>query len=166
MRLLEQKRKAASAGLYVFSSDRVSVLTLGRRSTKGASKARRDHINAEIRTLRSLLPISAEDQERLSYLHSMSLICTFIRKSVLLSGSGRALDPSGASPLNQSSLQALPGFIVALTRDGKLVYVSENVQEYLGLSMVRELPVLFCFTRTHIYPSLYSGMIMINLTHA
>ncbi|XP_043110583.1 neuronal PAS domain-containing protein 4-like [Puntigrus tetrazona] len=136
------------------------------RSTKGASKARRDHINAEIRTLRSLLPISAEDQERLSYLHSMSLICTFVRKSVLLSGAGGGLNPSGldpsglgpsglgpsslgpsgldpsgllqdrASPLYQSFLEALPGFIVALTRDGKLVYVSENVQEYLGLSMV------------------------------
>ncbi|XP_016335403.1 neuronal PAS domain-containing protein 4-like, partial [Sinocyclocheilus anshuiensis] len=38
--------------------------------------------------------------------------------------------------LYHSFLRALPGFIVALSRDGKLVYVSENVQEYLGLSMV------------------------------
>ncbi|XP_048060038.1 neuronal PAS domain-containing protein 4-like isoform X2 [Megalobrama amblycephala] len=104
------------------------------RSTKGASKARRDHINAEIRTLRALLPIDAEEQERLSYLHSMSLICTFIRKTVLLTGVHE--DGSSVSPLNESFLQALPGFIVALTKDGKLVYVSENVVEYLGLSMV------------------------------
>uniref|UniRef100_A0A672M1T9 Neuronal PAS domain protein 4 like n=1 Tax=Sinocyclocheilus grahami TaxID=75366 RepID=A0A672M1T9_SINGR len=109
------------------------------RSTKGASKARRDHINAEIRTLRSLLPISAEDQERLSYLHSMSLVCSFVRKSALLSGSACGLDPcvhKDPASLYHSFLQALPGFIVALSRDGKLVYVSENVQEYLGLSMV------------------------------
>uniref|UniRef100_A0A673INF4 Neuronal PAS domain-containing protein 4-like n=1 Tax=Sinocyclocheilus rhinocerous TaxID=307959 RepID=A0A673INF4_9TELE len=118
------------------------------RSTKGASKARRDHINGEIRNMRALLPISAEDQERLSYLHSMSLICTYVRKSVLLKGkddrtradlcsAGSELqDAAGASPLWESFLQALPGFIVALTRDGKLVYVSENVSEYLGLSMV------------------------------
>ncbi|XP_050982750.1 neuronal PAS domain-containing protein 4-like [Labeo rohita] len=104
------------------------------RSTKGASKARRDHINGEIRIMRALLPISAEDQERLSYLHSMSLICTYVRKSVLLTGVHE--DGGGASPLYESFLQALPGFIVALTRDGKLVYVSENVPEYLGLSMV------------------------------
>ncbi|XP_026133540.1 neuronal PAS domain-containing protein 4-like isoform X3 [Carassius auratus] len=104
------------------------------RSTKGASKARRDHINGEIRNMRSLLPISAEDQERLSYLHSMSLICTYVRKTVLLKGVQQRAD--GASPLYESFLQALPGFIVALTRDGKLVYVSENVPEYLGLSMV------------------------------
>ncbi|XP_073690896.1 neuronal PAS domain-containing protein 4-like isoform X2 [Garra rufa] len=104
------------------------------RSTKGASKARRDHINEEIRNMRALLPISAEDQERLSYLHSMSLIVTYVRKSVLLTGVHQ--DAAGVSPLSDSFLQALPGFIVALTRDGKLVYVSENVPEYLGLSMV------------------------------
>uniref|UniRef100_A0A3Q2VB28 NPAS4 bHLH domain-containing protein n=1 Tax=Haplochromis burtoni TaxID=8153 RepID=A0A3Q2VB28_HAPBU len=52
------------------------------RSTKGASKARRDHINHEIKNMRALLPITLEDQERLSYLHSMAVICTYIRKSV------------------------------------------------------------------------------------
>uniref|UniRef100_A0A3B4ZK81 NPAS4 bHLH domain-containing protein n=1 Tax=Stegastes partitus TaxID=144197 RepID=A0A3B4ZK81_9TELE len=56
------------------------------RSTKGASKARRDHINHEIRNMRALLPITQEDQERLSYLHSMAAICTYIRKSVLFQG--------------------------------------------------------------------------------
>uniref|UniRef100_A0A3B4TFD9 NPAS4 bHLH domain-containing protein n=1 Tax=Seriola dumerili TaxID=41447 RepID=A0A3B4TFD9_SERDU len=56
------------------------------RSTKGASKARRDHINYEIRNMRALLPITQEDQERLSYLHSMAAICTYIRKSVLFRG--------------------------------------------------------------------------------
>uniref|UniRef100_A0A3Q4B212 BHLH domain-containing protein n=1 Tax=Mola mola TaxID=94237 RepID=A0A3Q4B212_MOLML len=56
---------------------------VSRRSTKGASKARRDHINHEIRNMRALLPIVQEDQERLSYLHSMAAICTYIRKSVL-----------------------------------------------------------------------------------
>uniref|UniRef100_A0A3B4G4H4 NPAS4 bHLH domain-containing protein n=1 Tax=Pundamilia nyererei TaxID=303518 RepID=A0A3B4G4H4_9CICH len=48
------------------------------RSTKGASKARWDHI----KNMRALLPITLEDQERLSYLHSMAVICTYIRKSV------------------------------------------------------------------------------------
>uniref|UniRef100_A0A668UMD0 NPAS4 bHLH domain-containing protein n=1 Tax=Oreochromis aureus TaxID=47969 RepID=A0A668UMD0_OREAU len=55
-------------------------------STKGASKARRDHINHEIKNMRALLPITLEDQERLSYLHSMAVICTYIRKSVLFQG--------------------------------------------------------------------------------
>lgn len=36
--------------------------------------------------MRALLPITQEDQERLSYLHSMSAICTYVRKSVLFQG--------------------------------------------------------------------------------
>ncbi|KAM3606049.1 uncharacterized protein V6R79_009869 [Siganus canaliculatus] len=105
------------------------------RSTKGASKARRDHINHEIRNMRALLPISQEDQERLSYLHSMAAICTYIRKSVLFQGL-----PAGgkthSSPPYEAFLQGLHGFILVTTTQGKLVYVSENVADYLGLSMV------------------------------
>ncbi|MED6253723.1 hypothetical protein ATANTOWER_031098 [Ataeniobius toweri] len=105
------------------------------RSTKGASKARRDHINHEIRNMRSLLPISQEDQERLSYLHSMAAICTYIRKSVLFQGLP-AVERTQCSPQYEAFLEALHGFILVTTAQGRLVYVSENVAEYLGLSMV------------------------------
>nr|XP_046258872.1 neuronal PAS domain-containing protein 4-like [Scatophagus argus] len=105
------------------------------RSTKGASKARRDHINHEIRNMRALLPISQEDQERLSYLHSMAAICTYIRKSVLFQGLP-AGERSHCSLSYEAFLQALHGFILVTTAQGKLVYVSENVAEYLGLPMV------------------------------
>lgn len=36
----------------------------------------------------------------------------------------------------QAFLQALGGFILVTTAQGRLVYVSENVSDYLGLSMV------------------------------
>ena len=70
----------------LFSQPLTSVTMVSHRSTKGASKARRDHINHEIRNMRALLPVTQEDQERLSYLHSMAAICTYIRKSVLFQG--------------------------------------------------------------------------------
>ncbi|XP_040906270.1 neuronal PAS domain-containing protein 4-like [Toxotes jaculatrix] len=105
------------------------------RSTKGASKARRDHINHEIRNMRALLPITQEDQERLSYLHSMAAICTYIRKSVLLQGLP-AGERSHCSLPYEAFLQALHGFILVTTTNGRLVYVSENIAEYLGLSMI------------------------------
>ncbi|KAL7889166.1 hypothetical protein AOLI_G00014240 [Acnodon oligacanthus] len=108
------------------------------RSTKSASKARRDHINAEIRNMRALLPISTEDQERLSYLHTMAIICTFIRKTVLLAADGETSD-EGLVPPYEDLLQVLPGFIVVMTSQGKLVCVSENVSQYLGFSMVEIL---------------------------
>ncbi|KAM7027946.1 neuronal PAS domain-containing protein 4 [Passerculus sandwichensis] len=79
------------------------------RSTKSASKARRDQINAELQALRSLLPISAQEKERLSYLHTMALVCLRLR--------GAQLFPP----------------------DSKLVYISENVAQVLGLSVVELL---------------------------
>ncbi|XP_078128700.1 neuronal PAS domain-containing protein 4-like [Sander vitreus] len=105
------------------------------RSTKGASKARRDHINHEIRNMRTLLPITQEDQERLSYLHSMAAICAYIRKSVLFQGLPAGVRSHCSLPY-EAFLQALHGFILVTTAQGSLVYVSENAAEYLGLSMI------------------------------
>ncbi|CAL8258260.1 unnamed protein product [Lota lota] len=105
------------------------------RSTKGASKVRRDQLNDEIRNMRALLPLRREEQERLSYLHSMAAVCTYIRKSVVLQGVPVGQGP-GPSPPYETFLPALHGFILVLSAQGKLVYVSENVAEYLGHSMV------------------------------
>ncbi|XP_033861084.3 neuronal PAS domain-containing protein 4-like [Acipenser ruthenus] len=105
------------------------------RSTKGASKARRDHINAEIRNMRALLPISEDEKESLPYLHTMSVACSYVRKSLFLQDLRK--DDEEPSPLPyEDLLQALPGFIVAVSSEGKLIYISENVTEYLGYSMV------------------------------
>ncbi|XP_069752339.1 neuronal PAS domain-containing protein 4-like [Narcine bancroftii] len=108
------------------------------RSTKGASKARRDQINAEIRNLKELLPISDADKSRLSYLHIMSLACIYTRKSVFFS---RGEDAAECLPLLSPHeltdfVQSLPGFLIALSSDGKLIYVSENVSDHLGHSLV------------------------------
>lgn len=50
------------------------------RSTRGASKQRRDQINVEIQRLRDLLPLSESVKERLFQLQIMSLACIYIRK--------------------------------------------------------------------------------------
>ncbi|NWT05879.1 NPAS4 protein, partial [Mionectes macconnelli] len=106
------------------------------RSTKSASKARRDQINAELQTLRSLLPISMREKERLSYLHTMALVCLRLR--------GAQLFPPGSAPpvgpaLSTELLSLLPGFLLVLSATGKLVYISENVAQVLGLSVVELL---------------------------
>ncbi|XP_062821196.1 neuronal PAS domain-containing protein 4 [Anolis carolinensis] len=108
------------------------------RSTKGASKARRDQINAEIRNLKDLLPIAEGDKLRLSYLHIMSLACIYTRKSIFFSKdpTSESLE-SLLSPQDlEDFMQTLPGFLLAFTGEGKLIYVSENVSEHLGHSMV------------------------------
>ncbi|XP_069027121.1 neuronal PAS domain-containing protein 4A [Embiotoca jacksoni] len=112
------------------------------RSTKGASKARRDQINAEIRNLKDLLPISDADKARLSYLHIMSLACMYTRKSVFFTQeAGAAASPEeSARSLSFHELselmQGLPGFLMLLTGEGKLLYLSDSVSEHLGHSMV------------------------------
>ncbi|XP_074720735.1 neuronal PAS domain-containing protein 4 [Strix uralensis] len=106
------------------------------RSTKSASKARRDQINLELQALRSLLPISVHEKERLSYLHTMALVCLWLRGAQLF-------PPDLASPagpaLSTELLSLLPGFLLVLSANGKLVYISENVVQVLGLSVVELL---------------------------
>ncbi|CAH2324991.1 Neuronal PAS domain-containing 4 [Pelobates cultripes] len=108
------------------------------RSTKGASKARRDQINAEIRNLKDLLPISESDKVRLSYLHIMSLACIYTRKSVFFSQGEQAKELEGllSSEDLQDFIHSLPGFLLTYTSEGKLIYVSENVTDHLGHSMI------------------------------
>ena len=75
------------------------------RSTKGASKARRDQINAEIRALRDLLPLPDGDRPRLSYLHVMALACIYTRKGACLRPGefwGRRRDGRGSGRCGRS----------------------------------------------------------------
>ncbi|CRK97279.1 CLUMA_CG010674, isoform A [Clunio marinus] len=51
------------------------------KSTKGASKLRRDLINAEIANLRDLLPLPQSTRQRLSQLQLMALVCVYVRKA-------------------------------------------------------------------------------------
>ncbi|KAH6925374.1 hypothetical protein HPB50_004386 [Hyalomma asiaticum] len=51
------------------------------KSTKGASKLRRDLINAEISNLRDLLPLPSSTRQRLSQLQLMALVCVYVRKA-------------------------------------------------------------------------------------
>ena len=37
-------------------------------------------------------------------------------------------------------LKALGGFLLMITDDGEVIYISENVQEYLGIVQVTTLP--------------------------
>ncbi|NXA29876.1 NPAS4 protein, partial [Ibidorhyncha struthersii] len=106
------------------------------RSTKSASKARRDQINVELQALRSLLPISVREKERLSYLHTMALVCLRLRGAQLFPPDSA---PPAGPALGTELLSLLPGFLLVLSANGKLVYISENVTQVLGLSMVELL---------------------------
>lgn len=63
---------AATTNLYAIETS---------KSTKGASKLRRDLINTEIAQLRELLPLPASTRQRLSQLQLMALVLVYVRKS-------------------------------------------------------------------------------------
>lgn len=44
---------------------------------------------------------------------------------------------TGGEPLDACYLKALEGFVMVLTAEGDMAYLSENVSKHLGLSQVR-----------------------------
>uniref|UniRef100_T1JAN8 Neuronal PAS domain-containing protein 4 n=1 Tax=Strigamia maritima TaxID=126957 RepID=T1JAN8_STRMM len=105
------------------------------KSTKGASKLRRDLINAEIANLRDLLPLPSSTRQRLSQLQLMALVCVYVRKANYFHQVFRKYDsPTNITP-NVGFSKALSGFLMMCTQNGKLLYISDNAAEYLGHSM-------------------------------
>uniref|UniRef100_A0A0K0DGV0 BHLH domain-containing protein n=1 Tax=Angiostrongylus cantonensis TaxID=6313 RepID=A0A0K0DGV0_ANGCA len=106
------------------------------RSTRGASKQRRDQINVEIQRLRDLLPLSDSIKDRLFQLQVMSLGCIYIRKHRYQKHILRPTsEDSIPLPKGLDTCKALRGFLIMLTRSGKLLHVSDNASEYLGHSI-------------------------------
>ncbi|KAL0868596.1 hypothetical protein ABMA27_008059 [Loxostege sticticalis] len=111
------------------------------KSTKGASKMRRDLINAEISNLRDLLPLPPSTRQRLSQLQLMALVCVYVRKMNYFQQVFKSHDFSyqyqeQATPTpNIGFSKAMNGFMMMMTQNGKLLYISENAAEYLGHSM-------------------------------
>ncbi|CAH1158489.1 unnamed protein product [Phyllotreta striolata] len=108
------------------------------KSTKGASKLRRDLINAEIANLRELLPLPPSTRQRLSQLQLMALVCVYVRKANYFQQAFKCHDVGlhqNQTP-NIGFSKALSGFLMMMTQNGKLLYISDNAAEYLGHSMV------------------------------
>ncbi|XP_071514138.1 uncharacterized protein [Panulirus ornatus] len=107
----------------------------GTKSTKGASKMRRDMINAEICQLRDLLPLPPSTRQRLSQLQLMALVCVYVRKSNYFQQVFKQQEQTLSPTPNIGFSKAMNGFIMMLTQGGKLLYISDNAAEYLGHSM-------------------------------
>ncbi|XP_059486511.1 PAS domain-containing protein cky-1 [Neocloeon triangulifer] len=105
------------------------------KSTKGASKLRRDLINSEIANLRDLLPLPPSTRQRLSQLQLMALVCVYVRKANYFTQVFKRQDLGHFQTPNIGFSKALSGFLMMMTQNGKLLYISDNAAEYLGHSM-------------------------------
>ncbi|XP_054470697.1 aryl hydrocarbon receptor-like isoform X2 [Anoplopoma fimbria] len=111
------------------------------------SKRHRDRLNGELDRLTDLLPFSGEVRSRLDKLSVLRLSVGYLRvksyfkatmnnsNSLMFSGvngqNGNKLDTCGYSE-GDLLLQALNGFVIVVTSDGSVFYISSTVKDYLG----------------------------------
>ncbi|NXY33861.1 AHR protein, partial [Pomatorhinus ruficollis] len=115
------------------------------------SKRHRDRLNQELNKLTGLLPFPEDVRSRLDKLSILRLVVGYLKvKSYLMATApkdGNCMDqpraPGGGSwtepqasrelfPEGELLLQALNGFVIAVTGDGYIFYISPTVQDYLG----------------------------------
>ncbi|NXH55153.1 AHR protein, partial [Rhabdornis inornatus] len=115
------------------------------------SKRHRDRLNQELHTLTGLLPFPEDERSRLDKLSILRLTVGYLKvKSYLMAtvpkvgncmdqlrapGGDRWMEPQGDRelfPEGELLLQALNGFVIAVTGDGYIFYISPTVQDYLG----------------------------------
>ncbi|NWW30039.1 AHR protein, partial [Panurus biarmicus] len=112
------------------------------------SKRHRDRLNQELNKLTGLLPFPEDVRSRLDKLSILRLAVGYLKmKSYLMATApkdGNCVDqpraPGGMElqadrelfPEGELLLQALNGFVIAVTEDGYIFYISPTVQDYLG----------------------------------
>ncbi|NXH80167.1 AHR protein, partial [Edolisoma coerulescens] len=115
------------------------------------SKRHRDRLNQELNKLTGLLPFPEDVRSRLDKLSILRLAVGYLKvKSYLMAtapkvgdgvdqprapGGDRWMEPQGDTelfPEGELLLQALNGFVIAVTGDGYIFYISPTVQDYLG----------------------------------
>ncbi|KFO78854.1 Aryl hydrocarbon receptor, partial [Cuculus canorus] len=105
------------------------------------SKRHRDRLNQELNKLTGLLPFPEDVRSRLDKLSVLRLAVGYLKvKSYLMGDSGRKpaqLCHSQVEAKESNSglnlrFQALNGFVIAVTGDGYIFYISPTVQDYLG----------------------------------
>ncbi|NXQ31991.1 AHR protein, partial [Alaudala cheleensis] len=115
------------------------------------SKRHRDRLNQELNKLTGLLPFPEDVRSRLDKLSILRLAVGYLKmKSYLMAATpkdGNCVDqpraPGGNRwtelqadrelfPEGELLLQALNGFVIAVTEDGYILYISPTVQDYLG----------------------------------
>ncbi|KAM8856576.1 aryl hydrocarbon receptor-like [Spinachia spinachia] len=105
------------------------------------SKRHRDRLNGELDRLTDLLPFLGDVRSRLDKLSVLRLSVGYLRvkgyfKATMSPSSsgvsnGDSMDTTGFSE-GELLLQALNGFVIVVTSDGLVFYVSSTVKDYLG----------------------------------
>ncbi|KAI1886180.1 hypothetical protein AGOR_G00211340 [Albula goreensis] len=108
------------------------------------SKRHRDRLNGELERMANLLPLPQDVISRLDKLTILRLSVSYLRAKsffnvTLKSNSGPKPDGNGLKQLGGEDflegellLQVLSGFVLVVTADGLVFFVSSTIQDYLG----------------------------------
>ncbi|XP_012683849.2 aryl hydrocarbon receptor-like [Clupea harengus] len=140
---------ATYAGTYAIKKRKKPVQKIKPRPENvktNPSKRHRDRLNRELDKLTSLLPFSEDVCSRLDKLSVLRLSVAYIKVKNSFNATvknnspafpaGNGLCTNGVDAVNLSEgdllLQALNGFVLVVTSEGYVFYVSPTVQDYLG----------------------------------
>ncbi|XP_046562744.1 circadian locomoter output cycles protein kaput-like [Haliotis rubra] len=116
------------------------------------SKRYRDKLRTEIKALEALLPVDRTALSRkLDSQTVFRLVISYFRSKIFFQAAGfyqtddakqevkereDADDKKGPASDGQHGIQLLDGFLLVITSDGTVLYVSENILQYLGFNQV------------------------------
>uniref|UniRef100_A0A672PBD1 Hypoxia-inducible factor 1-alpha n=1 Tax=Sinocyclocheilus grahami TaxID=75366 RepID=A0A672PBD1_SINGR len=114
----------------------VSVVSSERRKEKSrdAARSRRGKESEVFYELAQKLPLPHNVTSHLDKASIMRLTISYLRMRKLLSSDDSEKENELESQLNSFYLKALEGFLMVLSEDGDMVYLSENVSKSMGLT--------------------------------
>ncbi|XP_028921204.1 LOW QUALITY PROTEIN: hypoxia-inducible factor 3-alpha [Ornithorhynchus anatinus] len=116
-----------------------SSTELRKEKSRDAARSRRSQETEVLYQLAHTLPFARGVSAHLDKASIMRLTISYLRMHRLCAAGEWSATPGGGSPeepLDACYLKALDGFVMVLTAEGDMVYLSENVSKHLGLSQL------------------------------
>ncbi|XP_056424085.1 endothelial PAS domain-containing protein 1 isoform X1 [Hyla sarda] len=121
-----------------------------KEKSRDAARCRRSKETEVFYELAHQLPLPQNISSHLDKASIMRLTISFLRTQKVLSSvcAEGDLDPDSENQTDNLYLKALEGFVAVLTQDGDMIFLSENINKYMGLTQV-ELTGHSIFDFTH-----------------
>nr|XP_018916927.1 PREDICTED: protein similar isoform X1 [Bemisia tabaci] len=107
-----------------------------KEKSRDAARCRRSRETEIFTELASLLPLPRSALDQLDKASVMRLVISFLRVRNVLQSVPVMPSIKPDPKYDPMFLEALTGFLLVLSADGDIVFLSENVNEYLGLSQI------------------------------
>ncbi|XP_047385351.1 hypoxia-inducible factor 3-alpha isoform X4 [Sciurus carolinensis] len=113
-----------------------SSTELRKEKSRDAARSRRSQETEVLYQLAHTLPFARGVSAHLDKASIMRLTISYLRMHRLCAAGEWNQVGTGGEPLDACYLKALEGFVMVLTAEGDMAYLSENVSKHLGLSQL------------------------------